>query len=744
MSDLLNKNHSSEINSDYFHQSLKALPVCAYTCNLDGLITFYNEAAITLWGRAPKLNDPKDHFCGSFKLYTADGTLIKNEDCLMAKALKENKSYTNEKIIIEQPSGNKITVLANVNPIRNEQGEIIGAVNIIIDISERERTEKTLLTLVEGTASVTGIEFFRSMTRLVAISLQVKYSLITECIEHGGNRVRSLAFWGDNKFGDIIEYDVKNTPCQKVIVEGCPIYYADKLQEHFPDDKDLVCMGVHSYLGTPIFDSSETVIGHVALLHETAIENVPHAQSILQLFATRASAEMARSKAEKQLSHQASHDALTGLINRLEFERRMKRLLKTVVLDMSEHALCYLDLDQFKVINDTCGHIAGDEMLKQLSLVLKDTVRQRDTLARLGGDEFAVLMEHCSLDDAKRVAMSLHKAIHDFQFSWEGHHFKVGASMGLVPITNDGTLNLNELLSYADESCYIAKDKGRNRIHIHHVNDAEIAKQHGEMQWVEKINRAIDENQFSIYVQKIEPIENSDKEHYEALIRIVDEQGKLIPPGAFLPAAERFNLISKIDRWMIENVFNLLVKQTLFLNTVEFISINLSGQSIAEEDFQVFIISKIMDSLIPPEKVCFEITETAAISNLNSANNFITKMNVLGCRFALDDFGSGLSSFAYLKNLPVTYLKIDGMFVKDIVSDPIDRAMVKSINEIGHVLGMKTIAEFVENDEIKGMLREIGVDYAQGYGISKPQPIIELFYETTNNIININKVKKDS
>ncbi|MEE8234072.1 MAG: EAL domain-containing protein, partial [Gammaproteobacteria bacterium] len=439
----------------------------------------------------------------------------------------------------------------------------------------------------------------------------------------------------------------------------------------------------------------------------------------------------------EQLSHQASHDALTDLVNRRGFERRLVRVLDTIKIDESEHALCYMDLDQFKVVNDTCGHMAGDEMLRQLSMVLQHEVRKRDTLARLGGDEFGVLMEHCSLDQAHRVASSLQQAVQDFEFSWEDRVFRVGVSIGLVAITTE-TPNVTELLKQADAACYMAKDRGRNRIHVYHLEDTDLAKRHGEMQWVTRIYQALEENRFCLYVQPIVSLgkQQEGHTHYELLLRMVDEQGKHIPPGAFLPAAERYNLINLIDRWVITSAFQTLKDHSDFNNHNSFFSINLSGQSLADLGMLDFIVDQLQVHEIRPEQVCFEITETAAIANLSMAIGFISTLRELGCRFALDDFGSGLSSFGYLKNLKVDYLKIDGMFVKDMVDDPIDHAMVKSINEIGHIMGIKTIAEFVENDEIKGMLREIGVDYAQGYGVSMPLPFIELL-DRSNNIINI-------
>ncbi|GJM04669.1 MAG: hypothetical protein DHS20C09_06600 [marine bacterium B5-7] len=444
-----------------------------------------------------------------------------------------------------------------------------------------------------------------------------------------------------------------------------------------------------------------------------------------------------RKKADEKIQFQANHDALTGLVNRREFERRTERLLANIIHDKHEHALCYMDLDQFKVVNDTCGHIAGDELLRQLSNVLQKVVRYRDTIARLGGDEFGVLMEHCSLDDANRVAISLQKAIQDYQFLWDGQSFRVGVSIGLVAITKT-TVDLTELLMNADAACYIAKDSGRNRVHIYRSNDNESNHRQGEMQWVNRIHKALDENRFCLYAQPIESLDNHTDTHYEILLRMIDEQGMIIPPGAFLPAAERYNLITQLDRWVIKKTLGLLIENPTFLEQIHFISINLSGQSLTDETFLDFVITQLQNLNINSTKICFEITETAAISNLANADNFISELKKYGCSFALDDFGSGLSSFGYLKNLPVDFLKIDGMFVKDIVDDPIDHAMVKSINEIGQVMGMKTIAEFVESDVIKGMLKEIGINFAQGYSIGKPHDFNELLHQHQNleNFLN--------
>jgi len=317
------------------------------------------------------------------------------------------------------------------------------------------------------------------------------------------------------------------------------------------------------------------------------------------------------------------------------------------------------------------------------------------------------------------------KEIQDFQFSWEGQSFRVGVSIGLVAVTKS-TPNFTELLKQADSACYMAKDLGRNRIHTYLPEDIELAHRQGEMQWVTRINQALEEDRLCLYAQPIVPLKGSHDGHYELLIRMIGENGEIIPPGAFLPAAERYGLMEKIDIWVIENAFSLLAQAPEFVDRTDLIAINLSGQSLVDNHFLELITSKLSKSKVAASKICFEVTETVAISNLTAAISFISRLKKIGCRFALDDFGSGLSSFGYLKNLPVDFLKIDGMFVKDIVNDPIDYAMVRSINDIGQVMGMQTIAEFVEDDEIKGMLKAIGVNYVQGYGIGKPRPFTEL------------------
>lgn len=424
------------------------------------------------------------------------------------------------------------------------------------------------------------------------------------------------------------------------------------------------------------------------------------------------------------LSYQASHDALTGLFNRNEFEHRTEQAIARGEQQRHPNALLYLDLDQFKIVNDTCGHAAGDELLQQISVLLQQSIRSTDTLARLGGDEFGVLLEGCPLEQGLHISNEIRQSVQDYRYQWNGKPFSIGVSIGLVML-DDQTTDTSSVMSAADVACYAAKDAGRNRIHVYQENDHELARRHGDMRWHTRLTQALEEDRFRLFCQPMEPVDASSGEQYfEILLRMLDDDGTVIFPMSFLPAAERYGLMPRIDYHVVEKTFRWLREH--LISSPSCFSLNLSGQSVSSPKFRQQIVDLFEQLEVPPQQICFEITETAAISNLNGALEFIHRLKDMGCRFALDDFGSGLSSFSYLKTLPVDFLKIDGTFVKDMLQDPIDDAMVASIINIGRVMGLKVIAEFVENDDLIKRLKEAGADYLQGFGISEPFPIEQL------------------
>ena len=432
-----------------------------------------------------------------------------------------------------------------------------------------------------------------------------------------------------------------------------------------------------------------------------------------------------RSRAD--LFRQARHDSLTGLHNRRAFEEELLRVVADRRHQGNGHALLYLDLDQFKIVNDTCGHDAGDELLRQVSLLLAAQMRGNDILARLGGDEFGVILENCGRETAIRIAEAMLSAIRALSFGWQDRVFRIGVSIGVVHFQSSVT-TLTEVMSAADKACYYAKEQGRNRLHAYSPDDDELRTRSGEMHWVSRIHEAMADGRLCLYAQEIVDLRPADAQgaYFELLLRMLDRDGELVPPMAFIPAAERFGVMPLIDRWVVRTVLEqlALLQREGRTEGIECLAINLSGASLTDDTFLAFVKEQFLLTKVPHRFIWFEITETSAIANLNKAKRFIAELRALGCRFGLDDFGAGMSSFGYLRQLEVDFLKIDGAFVKDMLEDPIDRAMVESINRIGQLMGLKTIAAFVQDPRAKAMLQRMGVDMVQGNGVAEPVPFL--------------------
>lgn len=434
-------------------------------------------------------------------------------------------------------------------------------------------------------------------------------------------------------------------------------------------------------------------------------------------------AHKAHQEAEENYRFLRYHDNLTRLVNRQEFETRISQTIEDVKNSRSVHVMMFLDLDQFKLVNDTCGHTAGDELLVRVTRTLEENIRDRDTLARLGGDEFGILLSSCPKHEALDTARRIKTSIKDNKFVWEDKVFQITVSIGMVEI-NEHAHDSHEILSCADIACYAAKDRGRDQVVWFSPQDDEYTQRKQEMQWAPRIKKASEENHFVLFIQPMLNLQSDKGQHAEFLVRMEGE-GRLISPGEFIPAAERYNLMPVIDRWVVRNVFAFLSRSSLGMADKGTYFVNLSGSTLSDQSFFDDIKEWQKESGVLPQRICFEITETSAIDNLVDAVEFINDIREMGFKFALDDFGVGLSSFSYLKTIPVDFLKIDGSFVKNMLNDKIDRGIVESCNMIAHAAGLETIAEFVEDDETRDALKVIGVDFAQGFGIEKPGPLPE-------------------
>lgn len=617
--------------------------------------------------------------------------------------------------------------------IASEDNEILA---LIRNVTARKKIANVIVMLARQNVLIGSQDpFFEECIRSLAEFFSTRFAYICLVNESDRNQASTFRVCENGNFVDNFSFSLHGTPCEDVINLNVKLIRCN-VTAQYPTVPHLTQRGIESFFGAPLISSTGQIIGLVAVMDTKPLDVEPWEQPVMEIFATRIALELERKRTLDELkslaelmSYQATHDALTELVNRREFERRLDAVLETTSNNERHHAILYLDLDQFKIVNDSCGHIAGDALLKSLADQLRTLVRDSDTLARLGGDEFGVLLEDCDLTSARMLATKLLSAVRDFRFMWQGRVFEIGVSIGVAPISalSGGR---REILSAADAACYVAKELGRNRVHVYLDDDADLTRRRREMHWVSEIRQGMAEDRFMLYRQAIVPVGNSAQEgeqHFEVLLRFVDAQAVITEPGMIINAAERYNLMVTIDRWVIDRVFRYLrdifdgdpkAKQQRITY-----AINLSGTTLNDDQFSIYVEQLLRRYELPPQRVCFEITETAAITNLGNASRLIRQLKDIGCSFALDDFGVGFSSYGYLKNLPIDYVKIDGHFVKDILEDPLDLAIVESINHIGNVIGIRTIAEWVESEAILDKVRQIGVDYAQGYALSIPEPM---------------------
>ena len=587
-------------------------------------------------------------------------------------------------------------------PVRNDAGEITHFTGYLLDITERKSSEYELQQEKE-----------RAELTLHSIAEAVITTDVNGQIEYLSPRAEELTGW-DREMA-------RGLPVARVFslfdgdsqtfIEGAVSRCLQANANLMPNDDALLSRNdgrqyTMRYSASPIMSNAETPLGVILVFHDmTDTRNM-----------------------ERELSYVATHDALTGLLNRSEFELQLNHAIGYAGKSDDEHVLMHVDIDQLKIVNDTGSHEAGDELLRQFSNTLKQCLRESDDIARLGGDEFGALLKNCSIESARALAEKILVAVKQLRFTNDERVFEISISIGMTVI-NQQSRRATHSMSEADLACQAAKDMGGNRYHVYTSSDEELMRRQDEMQWVSRISEAILEDRLVLFGQLIAPIVPVEDGglHFEVLVRMLDDRGDLVMPGRFLPAAERFNLITGIDRWVVSHSFAWYAEHCMaeYDQALDMMSINLSGASICDPDIQQHIKTAMKKYGVPPASVCFEITETAAITNLSAASEFMHELRKLGCRFALDDFGSGLSSFGYLKNLPVDYLKIDGTFVRDMDTDDVNHAMVSAIQQLGNILGIETIAEFVENDNIVEMLSELGVDYAQGYAIAMPKPLKE-------------------
>jgi diguanylate cyclase (GGDEF)-like protein/PAS domain S-box-containing protein len=663
-----------------------------YQVTLDGFLLSANPALIEMLGYGSL--DELRAIGSTESLYVVPETRHRLIDRLITEGVLVEAEYD-----LKRKDGTIITITENARLNRDERNQPIGFEGTVTDITDRKRAEQ---------------RFYEQKERAEVTLQSIADAVITTdragTIDYVNPIAEKMTGWAaaeacGRNVTDVVKLVADGSlasiedPVSRALVTGDPLSLADQTVLVSRNGAEVPIQATVA----PIRDRSGQTAGAVMVFSDVSRER----------------------RMKRLLSYQAAHDALTGLINRREFESRLNVALEAARADHHErHAMVYVDLDQFKVVNDTCGHPAGDQLLRQVTGLLQTRVRANDVLARLGGDEFGVLLKQCTPEQALRIADTLRQAIRDLRFNWGGSTLQIGASIGIVEINHD-TESVATLLSAADIACYSAKDGGRNRVQVY--DPASASARHREMRWMSRLTSARDEGRLDIVFQPIVRISGpaDARPHYELLLRLLDENGQTVLPDEFIPAAERYNLMPSLDRWVIEKVLRDIVPSTRDgVEKAEFmVAVNLSGTTLSDPGFLEFLIHSLETHEPTPGVLCFEVTETAAITNLGHASYLMREMASRGCLIALDDFGSGLSSFNYLRTLPVHFLKIDGQFVQNVANDRIDRSMVEAIVQIGKAIGIETVAERVETPEILETLRQIGVGYAQGFLCGRPCPM---------------------
>ena len=673
-----------------FRGLFEAIAEGVYQSARDGRLLSVNPAFVSLLG-----------YASAQEMYALPSVAIlywnPDDRAEFCRRVESEGEIRNNELYMRRRDGAQLVVLENSRTLRDAAGRIVGYEGTIADITERKRAEQAVFAEKE-----------RAQVTLASIGDAVISTDAHGCIDYLNAAAETLTGWTiaearGRPIADVLNLidEVTREPIENPLLRALGRRDAASPVDH----SVLITQGAQEVAiqesAAPICDRHGAVIGAVTVFHDVTRER----------------------RLTRALSYQASHDALTGLINRREFDTRLQRAVLSAQARTATHALLYVDLDQFKVVNDTCGHQAGDRLLRDVTGLLQTRVRSADTLARLGGDEFGILLENCTLDQATRIAESVRQSLHEYRFVWGTSTLTVGASVGVVEIKSD-TEKVASVMSAADIACYAAKEGGRNRIHVYEAGG--ISHRHREMHWVARVTRAAEENRLELFFQPIVAIgSEAAPSFHELTVRLRGDDGELVPPSEFIPAAERYNVMSVIDRWVVLQAVQLLRERQRRGVPLPTLAVNLSGTSLNEQSFLDFALKNVGDAQIAAA-LCFEITETAAVTNLTDAIHFMRALQARGCRFALDDFGSGISSFLYLKTLPVDFLKIDGQFIRQIAEDRVDRSMVEAICKVGKALGIATVAESVETAAVLAELERLGVDFVQGYYLARPRPLAEL------------------